>query len=153
MQGRLCESVTSTSDFWTPAVLLSVHDVDFSQEHAQAALNDFAHRDDVFCDDFTSAVILQSSQGVVDLDAVASRLAQTGRFHNVFTGGPAPSHGSLPQGPYFIHGKSIHQAWKLYEDNLDAFVVPTIPDDVANPTTRLVCPSQAQPAAHVGSRS
>lgn len=141
MQGRLCESATSTTDFWTPAVLLSVHDVDFAPEHAQAALNDFAHRDDVFCDDFTSAVILQSSHGVVagDLDAVASRLAQTHQFQTVFTGGPAASHGSLPQGPYFIHGKSIHQAWKLYDDDLDAFVVPTIPDDVSNPTTRSVC--------------
>lgn len=82
-------------------MLLSVPDVDFSPEQAQAALNDLAHRDDVLCDDFTSAVILQSSQGggVVDLNAVASRLAQSSRFPTVFTVGPVPFHGSLPQDP------------------------------------------------------
>ncbi|KAK4213124.1 amidase signature domain protein [Rhypophila decipiens] len=92
--GRLCESAAS-EDFWTPAVLLCVPDVEFALEHAQAALKDLSHRDDVFSDDFTSAVILQPSHGV-DLTAVASRLAQTRHFQTIFTGAPVPpKHSSL----------------------------------------------------------
>lgn len=119
-------------------MLLSVQEPGFAAEHAQKALDDFAHHDDVFCDDFTSAVILQSSQSGVDVAAVATKLAESRRFEAIYTTEPAfLAHDSIPQGPYFIRrGKSIHQAWKLYEDHLDAFVVPTIADDVANPTTR-----------------
>ncbi|KAK4143078.1 amidase signature domain-containing protein [Dichotomopilus funicola] len=114
--GRLINTVgtAANSEHWTPAVLLSVQDSGFASEHAQMALDDFVRRDDVFCDDFTSAVILQPSPGV-DI-------------------APALAHDSLAQGPYFIHGKSIHQAWKLYEDELGAFVVPVMADDVVNPT-------------------
>jgi hypothetical protein len=78
---------------------------------------------------------LQSSQGV-DVAAVATKLAESRRFEAINTTEPALAHDSIPQGPYFTYTKSMHQAWKLYEDHLDAFVVPTIADDVANPTTR-----------------
>jgi hypothetical protein len=33
----------------------------------------------------------------------------------------------LPEGPYFLVGDSIHQAWKLYADELDSFSVAVIP--------------------------
>lgn len=91
------------------------------------------HQDDVFSDDFTSVAILQFSQNAVSLSTVAARLAESRRFQAAYTNAPVHAHDSLPQGPYFIHSPSIHQAWKLYEDDLDAFVVPTIADDAANP--------------------
>jgi hypothetical protein len=114
-------------------VLLSVQDAGYASEHAQRAFDDFVRRDDVFCDDFTSVVILQSRQSI-DTTAIATRLGESRCFQAIYTNDPAVTHESLPQGPYFIHGKSIHQAWKLYDDHLDAFVIPTIADDVANPT-------------------
>lgn len=39
----------------------------------------------------------------------------------------------LPSGPYFLVGKDIHQAWRLYSDDLDAFVIATVPEDPLNP--------------------
>ncbi|KAI2616845.1 amidase signature enzyme [Hypoxylon sp. NC1633] len=33
----------------------------------------------------------------------------------------------LPEGPYFLVGNSLHQAWRLYPDVLRAFVVASIP--------------------------
>ncbi|KAK0716702.1 putative amidase [Apiosordaria backusii] len=125
-----------------------------------AALDDFVHRDDVFCDDFTSAIILQSHQDI-NIAAIASRLAESRRFQAIYTiNEPTLRFGSLPQGPYFIHGKSIHQAWKLYEDDLDAFVVPIIADDVpvsqqgtfktiAVPSRLYSSPSKEKPLAGV----
>lgn len=95
--------------------------------------HDFVRRDDVFRHDFTSVIILQSRQSI-DITAIATRLGESRRFQAIYTNDPAVTHESLPQGPSFIHDKSIHQAWKLYDDHLDAFVVPTIAGDVANPT-------------------
>jgi len=109
-----------------------VPDTGFSPEAAQKALEDFAHQDDVFSDDFSSTLILQPSQGV-DIERVASRLVESNLFRTVHINEPAHKHGHLPPGPYFIEGQSIHQAWKLYEDELDAFVIPTIPNDVFHP--------------------
>ena len=131
MQGRLIETATSNK-LWTPAVLLSVQDAVFSSEHAQKALDDFSHRDDVFSDDFSSTLILQSIKDINIGDTIA-KLAGSRIFESIYTKESTSESVSLPPGPYFIHGKSIHQAWKLYEDDLDAFVVPTITDDISNP--------------------
>lgn len=114
-------------------MVLSVEDAAFSLEHAQKTLDAFGHQDDVFSDDFKSVAILQCSQDVA-LSTVAARLAESRHFQAVYTNAPGDTHDRLPQGPYFIQGQSIHQAWKLYEDDLDAFVVPTIADDPANPS-------------------
>lgn len=35
----------------------------------------------------------------------------------------------LPQGPYFASRQGLHQAWRLYEDSLAAFVSSVIPSD------------------------
>lgn len=36
----------------------------------------------------------------------------------------------IPEGPYFVVGKSLHQAWRLYPDNFGAFSTAVIPDDI-----------------------
>ncbi|KAL7955734.1 amidase signature domain-containing protein [Trichoderma compactum] len=35
----------------------------------------------------------------------------------------------LPQGPYFLHHGQLYEAYRLYPDTADAFVVATVPDD------------------------
>jgi Asp-tRNA(Asn)/Glu-tRNA(Gln) amidotransferase A subunit family amidase len=35
----------------------------------------------------------------------------------------------LPQGPYFALGGKLHQSWRLYPDDLEAFTTAVIPDD------------------------
>lgn len=101
-------------------------------ETAQKAVGNFASEDDVLSDDFSSSVILRPSQGV-DLSVVANRLLQSKLLRTIHISDPTHKSGRLPSGPYFIQGRSIHQAWKLYEDELDAFVIPTIPCDGFEP--------------------
>ncbi|KAI1120835.1 amidase signature domain-containing protein [Nemania abortiva] len=38
---------------------------------------------------------------------------------------------TIPEGPYFIKGQGIHQAWRLFPDHLSAFTASVIPDDHA----------------------
>ncbi|KAM0264229.1 hypothetical protein ACHAQJ_000716 [Trichoderma viride] len=36
----------------------------------------------------------------------------------------------LPSGPYFLHGPNLYQAWRLYDDVLDAFTFGVIPNSI-----------------------
>ncbi|KAI0856904.1 putative amidase [Xylaria cubensis] len=140
--GRLIEP-TAVTELWTPAVLLSIPDAEFSSEHVQNALDDFSHRDDVFSDDFSSTLVLQPGRDV-DVSSVTAQLTESRLFRTIYRNESGHKHHSLPSGPYFIRGKSIHQAWKLYEDDLDAFVIPTIVDDVFNPESFSVLQAVSQ---------
>lgn len=42
----------------------------------------------------------------------------------------------LPEGPYFLVGNNIHQAWKMYADNLDSLTVAVVPDYVGTANTK-----------------
>ncbi|KAK0702782.1 amidase signature domain-containing protein [Lasiosphaeris hirsuta] len=41
----------------------------------------------------------------------------------------SPSATPIPEGPYLIKGASLHQGWRLYEDELFAFVSAVVPED------------------------
>lgn len=34
---------------------------------------------------------------------------------------------TLSEGPYLLRGNRLHQLWRLYPDNLEAFTLATIP--------------------------
>lgn len=40
----------------------------------------------------------------------------------------------LPSGPYILHGPNLYQAWRLYDDEYEAFNFGVIPEDVNEPT-------------------
>ncbi|KAI9656533.1 MAG: hypothetical protein M1821_004740 [Bathelium mastoideum] len=128
--GRLSEQAI-TDEIWMPAVVLSVKYSEYGLSHVAEALEHFALKDDVYSDDFNATVVLQSVRGL-DTSAIAERLKKGNTIRSVYARDVA-SNDFLPSGPYFIQGKTIHQAWKLYEDDLDAFVIPIIPDDVYKP--------------------
>lgn len=44
---------------------------------------------------------------------------------------PTPPYGLLPEGPYLYSGGAIYQAWRLYPDDLRAFVLATLPSSVS----------------------
>ncbi|CAD6441551.1 2b413a13-dc52-4ba4-a058-9d09563205e3 [Sclerotinia trifoliorum] len=135
LEGQILGRLIGTADgneLWTPAVLLPVQDAEFGAEHVKKAFEDFDRQDDVFSDDFTATLILRSDQNI-NIDDVAARLVESGSFRNIYSNELIDDSLPLAPGPYFIQGKSLHQAWKLYEDDFDAFVIPTILDDVFNP--------------------
>lgn len=39
---------------------------------------------------------------------------------------------SLPEGPYIVIGRNVHQAWRVYPDTLSAFVTSVVPNDDAS---------------------
>ena len=47
--------------------------------------------------------------------------------------GIANDMGHLPSGPYILHGPNLYQAWRLYDDEYEAFAFGIIPEDVNVP--------------------
>lgn len=50
-----------------------------------------------------------------------------------FTAVYTSSVNQLPPGPYFLHDSNIHQAWRLYQDVLDAFIFGVVPENALQP--------------------
>ena len=84
--------------------------------------------DDVFQEGFTQNLLLQIPE-----QRLFAQLDQLEKpFKHVFS----VENGTdslIPSGPYFLYNSKIYQAWRLYEDDLDAFVVPIIPNHVKSP--------------------
>jgi hypothetical protein len=54
-------------------------------------------------------------------------------FENVFVSWAESQTAAIPSGPYLLLGNDLHQAWRLYTDDLDAFIVSVVPDRVSAP--------------------
>jgi hypothetical protein len=98
-------------------------------DHINDKLKNFEAFDDVYNPVFAESGIFifqHSDNQANDLDKVTgavSALYETSKvtFHCVAGGS------GLPEGPYFLSGSAVHQAWRLYADDLRAFVVATVP--------------------------
>ncbi|KAF2652401.1 putative amidase [Lophiostoma macrostomum CBS 122681] len=102
------KSVLDPNDLVPAVVVAGVGSKDVVRE-VDRRLSVFAKVDDVFQRSFENTLILMP--GSED---------DTGSKH-------------LPSGPYFLHGSNIRQAWRLYPDELDAFIFAVIPEDVKTP--------------------
>ena len=56
----------------------------------------------------------------------------------------------VPEGPYFIVGRELHQAWRLYPDHLGAFATTVVPDGMAHEEGRF---ESLQNSAFTGSNA
>ena len=94
-----------------------------------AELSRLQDNDDVFSDDFHSNIIFCCRSPSVanqcpQLDQTAVQLLKDiGTTHHEFAGVQ-----SWLSGPYFILNRILHEAWKLYPDDSEAFYSSTIPD-------------------------
>ena len=115
---------TPKSDDWTavPVVVLSEATLK-SPDAIIDALNDFAKLDDVFCKDFMTDTIVANGfpkeQSVARVRAIIA--ARDWNVRKVFELKAQPQQPTIPDGPYFMIGNELHQAWRLYPDHLDAF--------------------------------
>ncbi|KAL3419102.1 glutamyl-tRNA(Gln) amidotransferase [Phlyctema vagabunda] len=117
----------------TPAIVLP-----FSQGLSVEAItqltDDFAQKDDVYSIGFCRTIIFQDcnlqAQKMSDLVTMLQKEPGSHRV-SVYQ---ATDSTHLPPGPYFLCGTSIHQAWKMYADTLDAFVITVVPEQLYNPT-------------------
>lgn len=103
-------------------------DSPISLDFIKSTLSHFEAEDDVFNEHFTIGgflIIQHSSERQPSLvlpDDVADYLIS--RSLLILT-----LDISLPEGPYFILGQRLHQAWRLYLDSLSAFATAVLPAD------------------------
>jgi hypothetical protein len=101
-------------------------------------LEDFSRRDDVYSNDFAQTLVVQTLESVNPSSRFIDprQLAWEGEpcpFEAVFTAQRSASQDLLPAGPYFLVGSHIHQAWRLYPDNLGAFITTVLSGSVSKP--------------------
>jgi hypothetical protein len=94
-----------------------------------ALLKLYESYDDVFVPEF-GAVLVEKPSGhdATYSDFNSSQLIQD--VYHLASIKPSSKLGELPSGPYFLHGPNLHQAWRLYDDDLEAFTFGVIPQDV-----------------------
>lgn len=91
-------------------------------------LKRFRATDDEYTEQFGDNLVLQVPVGQQHQTLVPT--LQASPYFKKVLRALQTSHGNLPSGPYFLSKNGIHQAWRLYEDDLDAFIIPTIPSNV-----------------------
>lgn len=97
-----------------------------------STISNFAKLDDVYSEEFGKSLVLQTLASS-DNSRTVQDLRLSKRFAVVHTLEAESSDYLLPSGPYFLQDRQIHQAWRLYADDLNAFALTVIPNDVRSP--------------------
>lgn len=108
-----------SSGGWSPAVVINVADPEISEKHIIQTFERFSKTDDVFSRAFQEGLVILQSKAKLEPFSLPS--GWTFHINNQEL--------HLPNGPYFVKGGSVHQAWRLYADDLDAFLSTSFPDD------------------------
>ncbi|KAK7419721.1 hypothetical protein QQZ08_010734 [Neonectria magnoliae] len=121
---------TINPDSIIPITLLTTDEVFGDLESLLHLLDEY---DDVFTPEFGSVLVEKLGKGngsnFVSLQDRSARQI----YHLDDIVGLSEDFSELPSGPYFLHGPNLYQAWRLYEDDLEAFTFGVIPDDVNEP--------------------
>ncbi|KAI1357319.1 putative amidase [Xylaria arbuscula] len=128
--GTLFENVNSTEI--KPALMLTDQVVRGSQSELTDYLNNIGSLCDIYNEEFAQTLIIHHSSAELYPNSLIPA-NKPPDCENVYNGHPASEEVHLPPGPYFLRGSNIHQAWRLYTDELDAFIFGVIPDDVFEP--------------------
>ncbi|KAK9769981.1 putative Amidase [Seiridium cardinale] len=128
--GRITESVPFEKI--VPAIVLSDDLSKNGPSQVNARLDLFEKIDDVYQPEFADIVVLLSNQSDPEVP-VAAENNISDLFSTIYHSRQSATGPQIFPGPYFLLGSNIHQAWRLYQDNLDAFIFGVIPDDVFKP--------------------
>ncbi|KAK4224072.1 hypothetical protein QBC38DRAFT_511972 [Podospora fimiseda] len=126
------------------AVVTTISDAIRSIDESLKLIDRFSSFDDVYSKPFAHTVILQLSPDTGDglFDDILTKFKESGCFDAVYctitTSASVPD--PIPSGPYFLVDGGLHQAYRLYEDELDSFIFGVIPDDVLNSKKYSVVP-------------
>ena len=124
-----------------PVVVLSEDEVNAGPEELGRTLEYLVDNDDVCTDDFTGIIVVKpSGPGSEPREACTSAsdtqpsLDCPFTVYHMATGlDTSKEKNLLPSGPYFLSGQNLHQAWRLYPDDLDAFTFGLLPDNPFDP--------------------
>ncbi|KAJ4863587.1 amidase domain-containing protein [Trichoderma breve] len=118
---------TINPDALIPVTLLTTTEINTDLE---GILQLFATVDDVFQPDFGGILVEKPEKnktiGFVHNPAPRSRALFSLQRPEV----EVAAFEDLPSGPYFLHGPNLYQAWRLYDDFLDAFTFGVIPNSI-----------------------
>jgi len=119
-----------------PTVVLSIATGDLTSSTICTKISEFQKNDDVYSREFlTDTVVLQIAKSTsIRLATVASILRDSGRELGVNWDAvnililQSSQLKKVPDGPYFVHGHGIFEAWKVYSDDCDAFQTTVVPN-------------------------
>lgn len=139
MQGSVEESVRA--DQIIPVVVLSEDEVNAGPEELGRTLQYLVDNDDVCTDEFTGIIVVKPSGSSSEprgacasaSDGQASPDCPFTIYHMAIGLETSTERDLLPSGPYFLSGQNLHQAWRLYPDDLDAFTFGLLPDSPFEP--------------------
>lgn len=121
---------TINPDVIIPVTVLETRQLYFQLE---GTLSLFDFYDDVFNPEFGRILVeksdANSSSPVRSMQNGAKSVMHLRNDMNT-AGTSKRSVSDLPAGPYILHGPNLHQAWRIYNDTLNAFAVGVYPDDV-----------------------
>ncbi|TAQ90720.1 hypothetical protein B7494_g1006 [Chlorociboria aeruginascens] len=124
-----------STDEIRPIVLIGLNLFHSGQEKIASQLDYFDCVDDVYSKAFAETIVVaHTSADEVEI-GTATPLNYSGLLSTILYSRLDSSITSLPSGPYFLRGSNIHQAWRLYPDELDAFNYGVVPQDVLKPQT------------------
>ncbi|CAN8105645.1 unnamed protein product [Discula destructiva] len=144
--GSVEESVRA--DQIIPVLVLSEREIESGPEKLWDILQYYVNNDDVCIDDFTGILVVMPTSNP-DSDHVSHHVPSPdlSRFSSVYHMKSETivyeQERKLTSGPYFLSGPNLHQAWRLYPDDLDAFNFGLIPDDVFTPESFKAIASQS----------
>nr|POF14265.1 amidase 1 [Quercus suber] len=112
----------------TPVVVLPpLHEIDLTRSVLQDMLIQAQQSDDVLTDEFCAQVVIQIPVKS-STSSYMSKISSLKMFRAIFRYEYGHAAVSASPAPYFVQGQNLHQAWRLYEDTVDAFVIPIIPE-------------------------
>lgn len=97
----------------------------------------FSVVDDVYSDHFKHTLVLQMIPSHNN-SALLDSFNRSEHFSCVHVAFSKSTDSILPAGPYFLQGRHVHQAWRLYPDELDAFMITVYPPKVSVSTEYVV---------------
>ncbi|KAL7941820.1 hypothetical protein V8C42DRAFT_355247 [Trichoderma barbatum] len=118
---------TINPDALIPVTLLTTSEINTDLE---GILELFATVDDVFQPDFGGILVEKPEKGKT-IGLVHNPVTRSKAVFNLQRSeAEVAAFEDLPSGPYFLHGPNLYQAWRLYDDVLDAFTFGVIPNSI-----------------------
>ncbi|SPJ82519.1 related to D-mandelate dehydrogenase [Fusarium torulosum] len=115
---------TINPDALIPVTLLTTEELFGDLE---GILDLFDSYDDVFVPEFGSILVEKTG------DNSSQVQGNTRQVYHMDQVKALDGFSELPSGPYFLYGPNLHQAWRLYDDELGAFTFGIVPDDLGKP--------------------
>ncbi|KAF4120638.1 Asp-tRNAAsn/Glu-tRNAGln amidotransferase A subunit or related amidase [Geosmithia morbida] len=117
-----------------PVTLLSTEEIFGGQ--LEQILDAYSRVDDVFIPEFGSVLIEKFTSNDSTTSTAVNRQHVSQKTYSLeeqtADDGGDDFVGHLPSGPYILHGPNLYQAWRLYEDQYEAFNFGVIPEDPMN---------------------